>query len=244
MAEPMTKERPTLLMTRPAAASQATLRHWADILPADWTILVSPLMEIAPIANVPDLSGARGVIFTSAQGVECGGPASEIPAYCVGPRTAAVARDAGWIVARVAPDAETLLGVLLADPPPGPLVHIAGRHRRGAVAERLGEAGLPMRVVEVYDQRPLPLTPEAERALRGSAPVIVPLFSPRSARRFSDLAPSGAPLHVIAMSDAVLAETTGLGAVSRTVAPHPDGAGMISALSGLVRRVEAGEAPQ
>ena len=41
----------------------------------------------------------------------------------------------------------------------------------------------------VYDQQAVPLTNEAGALLAGTAPVILPLFSPRSARLVADAGP-------------------------------------------------------
>jgi hypothetical protein len=73
------------------------------------------------------------------------------------------------------------------------LVHLRGRHQRGDVAERLGPRATIRAAHVVYDQVALP----ARRGLcrgAGARPLIVPLFSPRSADLFAEAAqPTGIP---------------------------------------------------
>jgi uroporphyrinogen-III synthase len=128
--------------------------------------------------------------------------------------------------------------------PPAPLLHIGGVHRRGDVAGRLGEAGIPTAEVDVYDQRRLPLSQDVQQALAGHVPVIVPLFSPRAAQQFASLAHGSAPLHLVTISEAVMAQTRELPTASRQVAGAPDAASMRDALANLLRRVEADHSPQ
>lgn len=86
----------------------------------------------------------------------------------------------------------------------------------------------------------MPLTPAARAALSGSAPLLVPLFSPRSAGLMApEIANARAPLHIAAMSPAV-AEALPLqvrGGVA--MAPVPDAEGMLQALAGLMGRAKS-----
>jgi uroporphyrinogen-III synthase len=87
----------------------------------------------------------------------------------------------------------------------------------------------------VYDQQAQPLTDAALRRLAANGPVVVPLFSPRTAKLFSAAGPFAAPLHLIAMSDAV-AEAAGLiDATSITVAAEPTQPAMVAATASALR---------
>lgn len=247
----MVSSPPVLLMTRPQPAG----RHFADTLApglrAGLTVCLSPLIGIAPRRDPVEIGDARGLIFTSANGVRAaagliGG--RDLPSYCVGDATAQAARAAGWDKAQATgADADALVAALLRDPPPGPLLHLRGAHARGDAAGRLAAGGLPARAVTVYDQPALTLTDAARAHLAGRAPVLVPLFSPRSARLFAAQHGGAAPLYLQAMSPAVAAELRGLPAEALEIAEAPTGAAMRllveRRLTGL-RRVEGDRGPQ
>jgi uroporphyrinogen-III synthase len=93
----------------------------------------------------------------------------------------------------------------MADTPNGRLLHLHGADTRGDVAERLVSAGIETVSLTIYRQDPELLTPEAAALLASAGPVILPLFSPRSATLFRRAMPlnSQASLHIVAMSAAV-----------------------------------------
>jgi uroporphyrinogen-III synthase len=196
-------------------------------------------MDIVPTAAAPALAEGDALIFTSANGVAAAGPGQGRTAWCVGARTAAVAREAGYAAHVAGRTAEELVEHLRALRPAGRLVHLHGAHTRGDVAARLAEAGLQVGDFAVYDQVPLEPGPEFAAAL-ASAPLFVPLFSPRSAVLFAEAAArtgARAPdrnLLLLALSPAVRealpAQLQGVTAVC----DRPDATAM---LDGIVRRV-------
>ena len=214
---------PTLIVTRPepggAAFAQAVGR------PA----ILSPVM--APVFLQVTLPPALALILTSPTAVEAlrrlGQPTPRL-AFCVGDATARAAQAIGLQAESAAGDAEALLALLLTRRPEGPLLHICGTETRGDLAARLTAAGLPCTACVIYDQRPSPLTPAAVAALEGVAPVILPVFSPRSAMLLAaELArvAAQAPLWVAAISEAA-AEPLRARAERLAVAPKPDSAAM------------------
>ena len=172
-------------MTRPAQAS----RRFADSLTAPTlaklTVLISPLMQIKPVPASIILKGVEGVVFSSGHGVENAPMGQGRTAFCVGLRTAELAKAKGWDIALVARDADGLVSLLLASPPKGPLLHLCGVHQRGNIAQRLTAGGLFTTVLVVYDQGLLPLTHVARRTLESEQRCIVPLFSPRTAEQLN-----------------------------------------------------------
>ena len=197
------RPRPSLLLTRPRASADRFLQGLDPALLAGLPVCISPLMEIRPLEVDADPQEAAAVIFSSANGVRLAGRGGGMPVYCVGAQTAAVAQGCGWCVRQVAETAEALLALLLAERPTGPLLHLAGLHRRGEIAERLNDGGIPTRVVALYDQVLLPLSAEAQALLAGGDPVVVPLFSPRSAQQFAAEADPSSRAVILAMSAAV-----------------------------------------
>lgn len=200
-------------------------------------MVIAPVVEIRGLPGAPGLDGFAGTIFTSENGVAAlGGEGRGRRAWCVGERTAAAAREAGFDAVAAGGDAGALVAAVIASGERGPFLHARGRETRGEVAERLRAAGIDCEETVVYEQVSLPLSPEAQALLKRDAPVLVPLFSPMSATRLA-AALAGialrAPLLVAAMSPAVAEAWTGPAPLRLAVARKPDAPAMLDALKGL-----------
>lgn len=228
-----------VLLTRPEAQGDrfaAMLRErFGDAI----EVVASPL--IAPVFHAPDLPEGdhAAVILTSETGVEAAtrlAARQPLPklALCVGDRTAHAARAAGFQARSAAGDADALLAMILADPPKGRLLHLHGRETRGDLAARLTAAGLCVDAATVYAQEPRPLTPQARVLLDGDGPVVVPLFSPRTARLFAATGPHRAALWVAALSPAVAQALGSLAVARMVVSPRPDAASLIGVMAPLI----------
>lgn len=216
---------PILIVTRPAGQAAGFAKRIARDWGGPLQIILSPLIEIVPLpVDVDaDLDGLEAVIFTSTNGVAQAArlPLRDgLPAYCVGDRTAQAAAAAGFSPLSGPGDAAGLRAMIIADRPRGMLAHIRGRHARGEIAQTLTQAGYRCLDLPAYDQRALALTRAALDALAGPAPVIVPLFSPRTAALFSTAANVRAPLHLVAISPSAVPDVTG--AESCSIASRPD----------------------
>lgn len=236
----MPDPRPTLLLTRPEPASHRFAAAFRDRFGFDWPVVVSPLLTIVPIsAQIPK---ADEVIFTSENAVApfvAASPARGRKAWCVGDRTGQAAKAAGFAVTSGPGDAARLLPMILAGHRGGRLLHARGRHVAAHLAADLSSAGLETLEVVVYDQQPLPLSPEAQALLVGAAPVLVPLFSPRSARLFAHAAQGcSAPLWLAPISAAAAAPCPGAARVE--VARRPDADAVLEALARLIVSGNAG----
>lgn len=106
-------------------------------------------------------------------------------------------------VSHVAETADELVLALSQAAPEGPLVHLHGRHTRGDIAARLTKAGVLTSGQVIYDQVAMPLTAQARAALTGETPIILPVFSPRSAQLIRENGAILAPLHAIALSQPI-----------------------------------------
>lgn len=215
------RAQPTLLLTRPVDDS----RRFAALLP-DLPALISPVIRIEPVPHdAQALAAARVLVFTSGHAIAAAGPGRGRRAYCVGPRTAELARAAGFDVVQGPGDAEGLMPILRKVDEP--LVHPHGRHLAKV---------LPVEGIVVYDQHPVPLNDEARKLLAGTAPVILPLFSPRSARLIADqIGESPAPLWIVAISAAAL-HSFGLDVARRVVAQTPDAPALAAAIRHILDR--------
>jgi len=173
------------------------------------------------------------VVLTSENGAEVAarlGLPGEVRAWCVGARTAEVARTAGFDAVSAEGDAEALLRLILSAPDEGALLHLRGEHARGDIAPRLRAAGRIAADAVVYRQEARALTAEALAALGGDIPVVLPLYSPRSAALIAAQGPFAAPLRVIAISPAAARAAEVLQAGRITSIDTPDGDRMLSAI--------------
>ncbi|TCK99767.1 uroporphyrinogen-III synthase [Shimia isoporae] len=235
----MSELSPTILISRPLAAAErfAAALQGAGI---DAPVVISPLMKVEPTdAGVP-LAGVSGVIFTSANGVAFA-PEGNLPAWCVGEATAEAARAKGWHAIAAGGDAEALVERVLADKRAGkvfgPLLHFRGAFARGDIAKRLCAAEVETGEAVVYEQRLVPLTQAAKSLLLRENPVIVPLFSPRTAAQFSKeaaLLTTTSHVFVAAMSAAVAEALSENLTQDVVVAEKSDVNSMIDAVSRLL----------
>lgn len=227
---------PVLLMTRPRAQAERFVAQLQE-LGTRCQVIYSPLMEIRFIGALPDLPDLRGVLFTSANGVaawQAAGGRSDLPAYCVGEKTAQAARAAGHPAQSAGGNAESLLQMLLGTQPDGPLLHIRGTHGTGDLARRLSAHGLPCHKAILYDQPARPLNAAAQRALKGSDPVVAPVFSPRTARLLAQNMVK-APLLVAGISQAVAKALAPLHICDLRIAPRPESCAMQQLTLDLLR---------
>lgn len=232
---------PLILLTRPKAASEAFAVALRSALgPVD--IIIAPVMAIVASDGFPDLADADGLIFTSAAGVDAFAAQSErrdLPAWCVGARTAAAATAIGLRAQSADGDADALVALLVQSAPRGRLVHLCGTHQRGDVAARLSAAGLWAEAIAIYDQRAVRPNPDLAMALAHPGPIIAPLFSPRSATLFAQAA-GDAMVTPVALSAAVRDVLPAAMAARCHLASHPDAPAMIRAVAKLISAHAAG----
>jgi len=151
----------------------------------------APLQRIDPLPGIPSLEGVEGLIFTSENGVRCFAnmsPRRDFLTYCVGPRTAAIAREVGLTAEHAKGNASDLAAYILAQCPDGPLLHLHGTHTQGDIPGKLAQAGLEVQGAAIYEQAAARPPPGFAAALGGPATVIAPLYSPRSATLFAQAA--------------------------------------------------------
>ncbi len=191
--------------------------------------LIAPRMVTAALPDGP----FDAVIFTSETAVLATRGLVGLPrtAFAVGRRTATAAQAAGFDTRSAEGDAAALVA-MLTDAAPSRVLHLHGQDTRGDVVGHLRRAGMMAEGAVVYVQDARPLTARAQDWLRGDQPVIVPLFSPRTASLFSTI-PALAPLWLAALSPAVDA-AAGFTAARRVTALRPDAPAMLDAVGLLL----------
>lgn len=229
-----TRQKRALLLTRPRQSANAFLAQLDQDALASVTVIISPLIEIVSTGYTPDLSEFAGMIFTSAHVFDHIEVGKGQDAYCVGAKTAKLAQAHGWNVVAYFETADDLVAHIKASRPP--LIHLAGAHRRGEIAARLTKHGTSTEAAVVYDQVALALSDDAQEVLVSGIPVVVPLFSPRSAELFAHNADNLAQTHVFAMSDAVADELAESKPRSLQIARAPTADEMRIGVENLLRR--------
>ena len=228
---------PSILLTRPKGQAAAFADRLKQESGFEGKICLSPLLEIVLIAERPDLSGIRGLIFTSKPGywpLTQLNSRRDLPCWCVGQSTGQAAERIGLASIAADGDAKSLIRRILADAPDGPLLHLCGEKTRGDVADTLSASGIETKACVVYRQVPRPLTHEAKALLNRENPVIVPLFSPNTAGQFMRQGPFTAPLYVAAISENAAVELQGEDVEKLIVAQTPDALSMLKATDALI----------
>lgn len=233
-----------VLVTRPRAEGEAFAAALNDRFGARLRPLVAPL--IAPRFLRPSIPAGdyAAAVFTSARAVEGARRLGvHLPrlAWCVGQKTAKVAAAAGFQAKSADGDAEALAKAIGNDPPNGRILYLRGVDTRGNLLELLESFGINTDVAIVYTQEAQSLAPEALALLRFPGPVLIPLFSPRSAALFRAALPpdTRADLHIAAMSSAVAEALGDLPRAALVTARHPDAGAMLDAVESLLADLPA-----
>lgn len=228
---------PRILVTRsePGASETAARLRASGFAP-----VIEPLFVIEPVeATIPAFDA---LAFTSANGVRrfaLLSPRRDTPVFCVGARTAAVARELGFTGAVSANgDVNALADLVVSKLSTGAkLLHAGNEESRGDLVGRLQASGRNAEFLPIF--RAVPVTapgPALARHFSGEASLAAVLIhSPRAGTILADLAAANrsAPLPVAAISEAAAAPLlTHASAVE--IAATPDEPALISALARLV----------
>ena len=225
-------QRPTLLLTRPQKDAQAFAQEVLSHQPAA-QILISPVLTITPIGTLPDLSAYAAVVFTSRHAVSCFVHApipKKMTCFAVGEATAEAAKKLGFSVINSAGAAQDLILLVQKTGAAGPLIHPHGQHARGQIATTLTKKGIPCAECVIYDQIETPLSIQARALLTQPQALLVPVFSPRSARLLQRYGPLPNGSEIIAISQTVAACFSTQPHIKTTVACHPNRGAMLKAV--------------
>ncbi|MEC9196134.1 MAG: uroporphyrinogen-III synthase [Pseudomonadota bacterium] len=232
----MTRPKASILITRPQPGADRFAQELRDALPCAVPMHVSPVIRIKPVPESLALDAVRGLIVTSEAAIP---PLTQLttrrdlPVFCVGTRARDAARATGFEAKTMGADADELVDAMLRFGPKSPLLHIRGEHARGNITGRLSTHGILTRDIVLYEQVAQCLDTQAIGLLEGTGPVVVPLFSPRSAALVAEQTSASGPRYVVAMSWAVAAELPRGWAKTTVIASRPDSVAMTQAVTGL-----------
>jgi uroporphyrinogen-III synthase len=177
----------TVLVTRPSPDGETTCAALAAAaIPARHVPVMTIQHRPAPL---PPRADYGALLFTSANGVRAwlaaGGP-RDVPAYFVGPASAAEGRAAGIrIVATGHADVADIVGRI--DLQHAPILHVRGAAAAGDSIAALAGRGITARAQVLYEAQPITRFDPETIDLISEGRVDVALFSPRTARLFGDL---------------------------------------------------------
>jgi uroporphyrinogen-III synthase len=235
-----------LLVTRPAPDNART----AEVLRArGHDVALAPVLRVETDADADLGSGPwAALLITSANAVRAvadhprKGECLQIPAFCVGRRSAEAARAAGFAeVVSADGNADDLARLVAARAsaraPTHPLLWLAGEDRAGDLAGALAATGIAVRTVVLYRAvAETALPAEVRDALAGGALDGVLHYSRRSADAFEAIAMAAGidlkslPTKHYCLSAEVAAPLRQLGVGTVMVAERPDEASLLALL--------------
>lgn len=226
---------PTVLITRPQPQAD---RLAQDLAGQGIRTLVSPLMRTEFPAVVLPEGWFSALILTSEAGAQAVGqlrPGLPPRAFCVGERTAAVARAKGLDAISLGNTADQLLVALRTET--GPFLYLRGQQVSADISAILSARGQPAAEAVVYAQHPQNLTADARALLARPGPVVLPLYSARSAGLFLAACPPDirATLHPCLIAPAVLDALPEPLKRQAVVADNPGGPAMQAAILRVIR---------
>ncbi|MVA96549.1 uroporphyrinogen-III synthase [Nitratireductor sp. CAU 1489] len=207
--------------------------------------LVLPLSAVGGIeADWPQADTVDVVAVTSANALRHAPtarlePLIGLPCHCVGERTAAVARQAGFSHVDTANGyGQDMARRMAARYVSGTRVlYLCGRVRHGAFEEELAAAGLECTPVETYETVfPAPHTTTVQELCAGGPPDVALAYSTRGADALAalaeraEIAPLFAAMRVLCLSPAVAERLSGKGAWPILVSSTPDEAALLDLL--------------
>lgn len=212
--------------------------------------VLAPMLTLHPRQSepLPDLNDVAGLVFTSANGVRVFANREverALPAWCVGPATAAAAHAAGFArVHESAGNAVDLANFISANTQPQarPLLHIANRAAAGTLKSELEAAGFSVTFAPLYEMRPASaLPPAVSEILAREQTAIVLVHSQKGAAAFAELVsdrPKDA-LIAVAISEPASEPLKPLDLQAIHFADAPNEDGLFSALHAAIATLSA-----
>lgn len=212
--------------------------------------ILSPvlIMQERPDTVMPSAEQLSGLVFTSANGVRAYSKLRldrSLPAWCVGPATAAAARAAGFSdVRESAGNALDLADFIARETAPthAPLLHIANAAAKGDLKLRLTDLGFATEFAPLYDMRPAAsLSDAADEVLGQNAPCILLIHSAKGAERFAELCQGRRLNHLVtaAISQTAAEPLKSLDLKTIEIAPSPNEDGLFQALNAALATLSA-----
>ena len=231
------QENVILLLTRPLGGNERFCLKIKHLL-YSCEILDNPIQRIDFLPSLSKVNKNSVLIFTSANGLRAAKKHNLINKKCfvVGANTKKIAVSFGYDVLGFSKDQENLLKLIKSKKPTESMVHIRGKHTVGNLCDALKRNQFSCLDIIGYNQEPLKIKKQNLQKIHSGRPVILPIFSSRSAELLqSNLDLTG--FNVIAISEAVAKIVTGVELGELVVSKKPDLNSMQEATLAILRRL-------
>ena len=226
-----------LLLTRPLGGNERFCLKIKHLL-YSCEILDNPIQKIDFLPSLSKVNKNSVLIFTSANGLRAAKKHNLMNKKCfvVGANTKKIAVSFGYDVLGFSKDQENLLKLIKSMKPTESMVHIRGKHTIGNLCEALKRNQFSCLDIIGYNQVPLKIKKQNLQKIHSGRPVILPIFSSRSAELLqSNLDLTG--FNVIAISEAVAKIVTGVKLGELVISKKPDLSSMQEATLAILRRL-------
>ena len=231
------QENVILLLTRPLGGNERFCLKIKHLL-YSCEILDNPIQKIDFLPSLSKVNKNSVLIFTSANGLRAAKKHNLINKKCfvVGANTKKIAVSFGYEVLGFSKDQENLLKLIKSKKPTESMVHIRGKHTVGNLCDALKRNQFSCLDIIGYNQEPLKIKKQNLQKIHSGRPVILPIFSSRSAELLqSNLDLTG--FNVIAISEAVAKIVTGVELGELVISKKPDLNSMQEATLAILRRL-------
>ena len=231
------QENVILLLTRPLGGNERFCLKIKHLL-YSCEILDNPIQKIDFLPSLSKVNKNSVLIFTSANGLRAAKKHNLINKKCfvVGANTKKIAVSFGYDVLGFSKDQENLLKLIKSKKPTESMVHIRGKHTVGNLCDALKRNQFSCLDIIGYNQEPLKIKKQNLQKIHSGRPVILPIFSSRSAELLqSNLDLTG--FNVIAISEAVAKTLTGTELGELVISKKPDLNSMQEATLAILRRL-------
>ena len=231
------QENVILLLTRPLGGNERFCLKIKHLL-YSCEILDNPIQKIDFLPSLSKVNKNSVLIFTSANGLRAAKKQNLLNKKCfvVGANTKKIAVSFGYDVLGFSKDQENLLKLIKSKKPTESMVHIRGNHTVGNLCDALKRSQFSCLDIIGYNQEPLKIKKQNLQKIHSGRPVILPIFSSRSAELLqSNLDLTG--FNVIAISEAVAKIVTGVELGKLVISKKPDLSSMQEATLAILRRL-------
>ena len=231
------QENVILLLTRPSGGNERFCLKIKHLL-YSCEILDNPIQKIDFLPSLGKVNKNSVLIFTSANGLRAAKKQNLLNKKCflVGENTKKIAVSFGYDVLGFSKDQENLLKLIKSKKPTESMVHVRGKHTVGNLCDELERNQFSCLDIIAYNQEPLKIKKQNLQKIHSGRPVILPIFSSRSAELLqSNLDLTG--FNVIAISEAVAKIIKGVELGELVISKKPDLNSMQEATLAILRRL-------
>lgn len=235
-----------IIITRaePGAAETA-----ARLTAQDLTTIAAPMLTLKarPDIDLPSADDLDGLVFTSANGVRTYASRQvdrHLPAWCVGPATAAAANTNGFTdIRESAGNAKDLAAFIAQQSTPSarPLLHVANAAAAGDLRRDLEARGFRVAFAALYEMRPAMTLPDRVQSLiDANLPAILLVHSAKGAAAVAQcLAEVPVNWPLVAISEQAAAPLAALGSMRTFIADAPNEDELMRALDTALATLSA-----